>query len=114
MMGAFGLSLSCIGLDRIHGSSRLAFDMLQLMDGINLAPLAMGLFGISEIFINIEKTQAPEILGTRIKNLFPTVEHWMQAKGAILRGTILGFFVGILPGGTGLLSSFLSYGLENS
>ena len=112
MMGAVGLFLSCIGLDRIHGSTRMSFNLMDLMDGINLAPLAMGLFGVSEILMNLEESENPEILKTKIKNLFPTMRHWMQAKGAIVRGSVLGFFVGILPGGTGLLSSFLSYGLE--
>jgi putative tricarboxylic transport membrane protein len=112
MMSGFGLILSCIGLDQITASPRLSFDIIEMWDGISLAPLAMGLFGISEILINIEKTDNPEILKTKIKNLFPSITDWMQAKGAILRGTILGFFIGILPGPAGIISSFASYGLE--
>jgi len=112
MMGAFGLILSCVGLDPIQASPRMIFDIIQLWDGIDLVPLAMGLFGVSEVLINIEKTIAPEILRTEIKNLFPTVANWIQAKGAILRGSILGFFLGVLPGGGAVISSFVSYGLE--
>jgi putative tricarboxylic transport membrane protein len=112
MMGAFGLILSYVGLDPIQASPRMIFNIIQLWDGIDLAPLAMGLFGVSEVLINIEKTVTPEILKTEIKNLFPTVLDWIQAKGAILRGSILGFFLGILPGGGAIIASFLSYGLE--
>jgi len=83
-----------------------------LLDGIDMVPLVMGLFGVAEILINIEESTNPEILKTKIKNLFPSKSDWIQAKGAILRGSILGFFMGILPGGGGVVSSFLSYSLE--
>jgi len=111
-MGSFGLILSCAGIDQIHASPRMTFDIMQLWDGIGLVPLAMGLFGISEVLINIEKTTSPEILKTKIKNLFPTISDWIQSKGAILRGTVLGFFLGTLPGGGVVISSLLSYSLE--
>ncbi len=112
MMGAFGLILSCIGLDYITASPRMTFNMLQLWDGINIVSIAMGLFGIAEILINIEKATPTEILKTKIKNLFPSVLDWMEAKGAILRGTVLGFFLGIIPGGGAVISSFFSYAVE--
>ena len=112
MMGAFGVTLSCVGLDPIHGSTRFSFDLMELWDGVGLVPLAMGMFGISEVLCNVEKTSSPEILKTKIKDLFPTASDWMQAKGAIARGSLLGFFLGVLPGGGTVMSSFLSYGLE--
>jgi putative tricarboxylic transport membrane protein len=112
MMGAFGLILSFIGLDPINASPRMTFNILQLWDGIDMVPLAMGLFGISEVLINIEESATPQILKTKIQNLFPSVLDWMQSKGAILRGSILGFFLGILPGGGAVISSFVSYSLE--
>ncbi len=112
MMGILGIILSCVGLDHIHGSPRMTFDLLQLWDGIDMVPLAMGLFGISEILMNIEESVTPEILKTKIKNLFPSLLDWAQSKGAILRGSVLGFFLGILPGGGAVLSSFVSYALE--
>ena len=112
MMGAFGLILSCVGLDPIQASPRMTFNMMELWDGVGLIPVAMGLFGISEVVINIEKTPSTEILKTKIKNLFPTISDWMQSKGAILRGTVLGFFLGILPGSSPIISSFLSYSIE--
>ena len=112
MMGAFGLILSCIGLDSIQGSPRMTFNIMQLWDGVGLVPVAMGLFGISEVLINIEQTGTSEILKTKIKSFFPTLVDWIQSKGAILRGTVLGFFLGLLPGGNPVIASFLSYGLE--
>jgi putative tricarboxylic transport membrane protein len=112
MMAAFGIILSCIGLDPIQGSPRMTFNLMNLWDGINLVPVAMGLFGISEILINIEETKPTEILKTKIRHLLPTVADWIQSKGAIIRGSVLGFFVGILPGGGAVISSLLSYGLE--
>jgi putative tricarboxylic transport membrane protein len=112
MMGTLGIILSCVGLDHIHGTPRMTFDLLQLWDGIDMVPLAMGLFGISEILMNVEESVTPEILKTKIKNLFPSLLDWAQSKGAILRGSVLGFFMGILPGGGAVLSSFVSYALE--
>jgi len=112
IMGAFGLILSFIGLDEMQGSPRLTFNIFRLMDGIDLVPAAMGLFGIAEILGNVEQTTTSEILKTKIKNLFPNRQDWMQAKGAILRGSVLGFLIGVLPGAGATISTFMSYGLE--
>jgi len=112
MMGAFGLILSSVGLDPINASPRMTFDILQLWDGIGMVPLVVGLFGISEVLINIEAPATREILKTKIKNLLPSALDWMQSKWAILRGTLVGFFLGILPGGGAIIATFVSYGLE--
>jgi len=112
IMGVLGIVLSNVGLDPIYGSPRNTFDILELGDGISLVPMAMGLVGVSEILINIEQTAAPSILKTKIKGLFPTSLDWRHSTGAILRGSVLGFFLGTLPGGGAVMSSFVSYGLE--
>jgi putative tricarboxylic transport membrane protein len=112
MMGAFGIILSCVGLDSIQASPRMTFDIMQLWDGVGLVPVAMGLFGISEVLLNIETNESTEILKTGIKNLFPTITDWVRSIWPIIRGTVLGFFLGILPGGNPVIASFLSYGLE--
>jgi len=113
LMAVLGISISFIGLDVVVGKPRFDFGLLVLGDGVGLIPLLMGLFGISEVFLNIEeKTQAREILQTNIKGLFPTLRDWKDSLGAILRGSILGFFLGILPGGGAIVSSFLSYAME--
>jgi putative tricarboxylic transport membrane protein len=112
IMGTFGLILSCVGLDSIQGTPRMTFSLMQLWDGIDIVPVAMGLFGIPEVLENIERTGTPEILKTKIKSFFPTLVDWIQSKWAILRGSLLGFFVGILPGGHPATASFLSYAVE--
>jgi putative tricarboxylic transport membrane protein len=112
IMAGVGLILSCVGIDRITGSPRMTFDMLELWNGIDMVSLGMGLFGISEILITLEESADPEILKTKIKSFLPTLEDWRQSKGPILRGSVLGFFLGILPGGGAVIASFLSYGIE--
>jgi putative tricarboxylic transport membrane protein len=113
VMAMLGLILSCIGIDFIIATPRLTFGLMALWDGIGLVPIAMGLFGIAEVLINIEEMASGTIFDAKkIKNLFPTIADWLRAKWAIARGTILGFFIGILPGGHPVIASFLSYTLE--
>jgi putative tricarboxylic transport membrane protein len=112
MMACFGIIIGTVGTDTVSGSTRFTFGTMELMDGVGLVPLVMGLFGISEILLNLEKKMDREIFLTKVKGLFPTFQDWMQAKWAILRGTVIGFFLGILPGGGAVLSSFVSYAIE--
>ncbi len=113
IMAALGVSLSFIGMDVVVGKPRFNFDLLVLGDGVGLIPLLMGLFGISEVFLNIEeKIKAREIFATKIRGLLPNWQDWKDSLGAILRGSLLGFFLGILPGGGAVVSSFLSYAVE--
>ncbi len=112
VMAAFGLVLGLIGLDSINGTARLTFDQLELIDGVGLVPIVMGLFGIAEILSNLEQSLKRQIFETKIRNLMPTREDWKQSAAPIARGSVLGFFLGILPGGGAVISSFLSYALE--
>jgi len=112
IMAMFGLILSYVGMDIVTGRMRFTFNILDLSDGFGLVPLVMGLFGISEVLINIEQTLSREVFKTKIKNLLPTLKDWTTAKWAILRGTIIGFFLGILPGAGPVISSFVSYTVE--
>jgi putative tricarboxylic transport membrane protein len=113
VMAALGVSLSFVGMDVVVGKPRFDFGLLVLGDGVGLIPLLMGLFGISEVFINIEeKTKAREIFQTKIRGLLPTLRDWKDSLGAIARGSLLGFFLGILPGGGAVVSSFVSYAVE--
>jgi putative tricarboxylic transport membrane protein len=115
-MATLGFILSCVGLDPINGAERFTFGTLVLMDGIGIVPIAMGLLGISEVLCMAEGsiTQEAGFLTTswKLRNLMPTKQDWKDSTGPIVRGTILGFFLGIIPGGGAVLSSFLSYGLE--
>ena len=112
MMCCFGLMLSNIGLDPITSTPRITFGIPELFDGIGIAPVAMGLFGIGEVLINLERTITTQLLKTKVKNLFPSKLDWIQSKWALVRGTLVGFVLGILPGGGHVVASFLSYGLE--
>jgi len=112
MMATLGLILSSIGMDRVTGDLRFTFDLLGLSDGIGLVPMVMGLFGLSEVLINVERMASKEILETKIKNLLPTWQDWMRAKWAIGRGTFIGFLLGILPGAGPVISTFVSYTVE--
>jgi putative tricarboxylic transport membrane protein len=112
MMACFGLIVGSVGMDAVSGSTRFTFGVTDLMDGVGLVPLVMGLFGISEILLNLEQKIDREIFKTKVKGLMPTVEDWIQAKWAILRGTVIGFILGILPGGGAVLSSFVAYAVE--
>ena len=112
IMALFGLILSYVGTDIVSGQLRFTFNILDLSDGFGLVPIVMGLFGISEVLINIEKTISQDVYKTRIKNLLPTLADWARVKWTILRGTLIGFFLGILPGAGPLVSSFVSYSVE--
>lgn len=115
IMAVLGLILSTVGIDLVTGSPRFAFGVPSLLDGIGFVPLTMGLFGISEVLINIEGPLERTIFESKIskiKNLLPNFNDWKKSFGPILRGSILGFFLGILPGGGGILSSFVSYSIE--
>jgi putative tricarboxylic transport membrane protein len=112
MMGAFGLILSCVGIDPVSGTPRITFDRMELADGIGIVPIAMGLFGIAEVMTNMEEAGGRQILSTKITNLFPRLSDLKRTTGPILRGSVLGFFLGILPGGGAVISSFVSYGIE--
>lgn len=112
LMAAIGITLSLIGLDPITSQQRMTFGNLNLFEGLNVAPLAIGLFGLAEVFNNLEKTTSVKIFHVKIKDMFPDKQQWMQAKWAIVRGTAIGFFMGILPGGGPVLSTFMAYGVE--
>jgi len=90
IMATLGISMSFIGMDVVVGKPRFDFGLLVLADGIGLIPLLMGLFGISEVLLNLEeKSRARTIFQTKIKGLLPSVQDWKNSIGAILRGSIL-------------------------
>jgi len=112
MMGLVGIILGSIGLDLISGFPRFTFGINELTDGVGIVPLVMGLFGVSEILENLEGNLQREVFKTRIRNLWPSFKDWMEAKWAIVRGSIIGFVLGILPGGGAVISTFVSYAVE--
>ncbi len=112
MTGLIGIILSLVGMDTFTSTPRFTFGFIELNDGIGLVPLAMGLFGISEVLINVEENVAREVVKTKFRDLFPSLKDWKDCFWPIIRGSLLGFFLGLLPGGGSAVSSFLSYGLE--
>ena len=111
-MAILGLFLGTIGLDPITATPRFTYGSITLMDGLGLVPMIMGLFGIAEVLLNIEKELKQEVFQTQIKGLFPNRQDWRDSAGAITRGSLLGFFLGILPGMGTIIPSFISYALE--
>jgi putative tricarboxylic transport membrane protein len=112
MMGVLGLLLSFVGLDMFTSVPRFTFGVNELSDGVGLIPLVMGLFGVAEILLNLEQSMTREIYATRLGELWPTARDWVAARWPIARGTVIGFFLGILPGGGAVLASFVSYAVE--
>jgi putative tricarboxylic transport membrane protein len=113
IMAIVGLILGCVGTDLVTGKLRFVDGISDLWDGIHFVPLVMGLFGVSEILFNIEKPFTERsIFKSKVKNLLPNLDDWKKSIGAIIRGSFIGFFLGILPGGGAILSSFVSYTTE--
>jgi putative tricarboxylic transport membrane protein len=112
MMAVLGLFISTIGVDYISGKPRFTYHIMSLMDGLDIVPVVMGLFGVAEVLVNIEAEVKKDIFETRIKNIFPNLQDWKDSIGPIIRGSFLGFFVGILPGPSAVIASFTSYTIE--
>jgi putative tricarboxylic transport membrane protein len=111
IMTLFGLMLSMIGMDPVRGAPRFTFGLPPLYDGIGFIPVVMGLFGIGEILLSME---APvlEIIKTKLTDLFPDRKEWRVCSGAIGRGTVIGFFLGLIPGIGAIIPTFLAYVVE--
>lgn len=111
-MVVLGLLLGIVGSDVETGIKRFWFGFYELADGIGVVIVAVGLFAVAEIVSNLSETEKREVYTSKVKNLFPTKEDLRQSFGAILRGTGLGAFFGILPGTTPAIAAFSSYMLE--
>ena len=111
LMTVMGLLLALIGIDPVRGAPRFTLGIPELYDGIGFIPVVMGLFGVAEILITLE-TPARQILDTKLKGLLPTRAEAMRASGAIGRGTLVGFFLGLIPGVGAIIPTFMAYVLE--
>ena len=112
MMGVFGLLLSTIGMDTISGTQRLTFGILEFSDGVGLIPAIMGLFGVAEVIANVEEEMKRELVTAIVRNLLPNLQDWKDSIWPVIRGSVLGFFIGILPGPAPVISAFTSYAVE--
>lgn len=111
MMVCFGLFLGTIGMDALSGAERFTYGVLALQDGVGLVPIFMGMFGIAEVLSMIEKPVEQQVIA-KPKAIFPTKKDWKESRGAIARGSIIGFFLGVLPGGGCTLASIAAYVAE--
>jgi putative tricarboxylic transport membrane protein len=111
LMIVFGMFLGLAGTDANSPMPRLTFGVMSLADGIDFVAVAVGLFGLSEIMLNLENDPR-EVQAVPMRELFPTREEMKESAMPILRGTMLGSFLGVLPGGGALLASFGAYALE--
>ncbi|GAB3474081.1 tripartite tricarboxylate transporter permease [Nocardiopsis coralliicola] len=107
-----GLLLATVGRDTFTGAERFTFDSLALADGLDFVPIAMGVFGVGEILYNLEQKNTAAAVPGRITNVWPNRADLREARGAIGRGSVLGFVLGLLPGGGAVLSSLAAYGVE--
>jgi putative tricarboxylic transport membrane protein len=112
MMIALGFVVAAVGIDVVNGRERFAFGSVNLSAGAELVAIVMGLFGVSEILLNVEELAKSEVVRSKIRDLWPGREDWRASWAPILRGTGLGFLLGILPGGGPVTAAFMSYAVE--
>ena len=107
-----GLILGLVGIDVNSGASRFTFGVTELLDGIGFIGLAVGVFAVTEIVMNLEKKDTREVFTDKVGKLMPSRDEFRQSARPIARGTLIGSMLGILPAGGALLASFASYAVE--
>jgi putative tricarboxylic transport membrane protein len=111
-MATLGLLLGMVGIDPMTGFFRFSYGLVELGDGIGVVPVAVGLFGLSEILLTAGQPAPPDVTKPRLRELLPSRAEWRDSLWPIGRGTVLGFLIGIIPGSAHIISSFVSYALE--
>jgi len=112
--GVFGLLVACVGIDAQSGVARFTFGSMYLLDGVGFIGVAVGLFAAAEVLVNIEEPMQQIYTDAKLnlRSLFPNLQDWKDSFGALWRGSIIGFFVGVLPGAGATISSFMAYAAE--
>jgi putative tricarboxylic transport membrane protein len=111
-MAALGLLCGMVGMDVMTGYARFTGDVIAMRDGLGIVPVAVGLFGISEIMLSAAKAREVSVRQPKLHELVPTGAELKASIGPIGRGSVLGFLIGIIPGSAHIISSFVSYGIE--
>ncbi len=110
---AIGLALGTVGMEPISAIRRFTFGSVQLSQGIELVPVIMGLFGVAEVLVLAEAgLRRANIVSVKLRELLPTSQEWRQSAAPIARGSVVGFFTGLIPGPASVLATFISYALE--
>ncbi len=112
LSASIGIFVSLIGTDPMSGVQRFSYGSNTLLDGVGIVPVVMGLFGIAEVLSTLEQTEVRDIFVSEIKGMLPNLQDWKDSIGPIVRGSFIGFLLGILPGGGTIISTFSSYALE--
>jgi putative tricarboxylic transport membrane protein len=112
MMIVVGLLLSMVGLDPLSGFPRFTYGRADLGDGISFLAVAMGLFGVAEILVSLERTMKHEVIKPSLSMLLPSADDWKRSAGPVARGSVVGFLIGILPGAAHIIATIVSYGME--
>lgn len=112
LMIALGFLMATIGMDIVNGRDRFTLGNLNLSGGIEILSVVIGLYGVSEILFNCESIVKNQVLSEKIKGLWPTFADWRASWKPMMRGSVLGFFLGLVPGGGPVTASFVSYTLE--
>ncbi len=107
-----GLMLATVGSDLPTGVIRFTFGSAKLMEGIDVVVIAIGLFAVSEVFISAEEMGAGRLVVDKLSRIWLSMREFLRSTGAILRGSVLGFFIGVLPGAAHVAAAFLAYTLE--
>ncbi len=111
-----GLWIAGMGTDLFSATSRFTFGQVELLGGIDFIIVAIGVFAVGEVLGNMEPTEAPEMLPVPkgLRNLLPTWDDMKRCHFAFWNGSLVGFFIGILPGAGSTIASFMSYGIEKA
>jgi putative tricarboxylic transport membrane protein len=108
MTTVLGLLISLVGIDPVRGAPRFAYGIPELLDGVGFIPVVMGLFGVAEILVTAEATRRM-VVDTRLTAMLPSRDEWRLSAGAIGRGTLIGFFLGLIPGVGAIIPTFMAY-----
>jgi putative tricarboxylic transport membrane protein len=111
-----GLWLATIGVDLFTDNARYTFDRVELVDGVNFVVVAIGTFAIGEVLANLTSRSSGQLfeVPTGLRNLLPNLQDLKDSRFAFVNGSLVGFFVGVLPGAGSTIASFVSYGIEKA
>jgi putative tricarboxylic transport membrane protein len=112
LMIALGFLAAAVGIDVVNGQERFTFGSINLSGGVELLAVVIGLFGVAEVLANVETLVKSTLVSGRIRNLWPTLADWRASWRPMMRGSGLGFLLGLVPGGGPVTASFMSYALE--